>query len=81
MDRTLALVIPATAEEDEMSLVKCEWCKRDAYPNEVRFSELHDCLVCRDCDADSPTTHGEIQQRKRERARGKAWQEGMGWVK
>lgn len=61
-----------------MTIVKCGWCGRDRYPNEVRQSELHGCLVCRDCDADDPT-HGEIQQRKRERAKQAAWQGGEGY--
>ena len=63
-----------------VQLVKCEWCPRDCYPNELRYSKKLDCMVCPDCDADDPT-HGEIQQRKRERAKNAAWQEGAGWVK
>ena len=59
-------------------LVRCGWCKRDAYPNELRYSELLDCNVCPDCDADDPT-HGEIQQRKREQAKAYAWQGGEGY--
>lgn len=59
-------------------LVRCGWCKRDAYPNELRYSELLDCNVCPDCDADDPT-HGEIQQRKREKAKQNAWQGGEGY--
>lgn len=77
MDSVSALVVSSAYKENKMSLVKCEWCKRDAYQNELRFSDLHDCLVCRDCDADDPT-HGEIQQRKREKARKSAWKDFQG---
>lgn len=48
-------------------IVKCDWCGRDRYPNELRYSKKLDCNVCPGCDADDPT-HGEIQQRKRERS-------------
>lgn len=64
-----------------MSLVNCGWCKRSVYPNQLRFSEVLDCNVCPDCDADEDRTHGEIQANKRERAKAKAWQEGCGWVR
>lgn len=61
-------------------IIQCEWCGRDKFPNELRYSKKLDCTVCKDCDADDPT-HGEIQQRKRERAKDKAWNEGCGWCK
>ena len=61
-----------------VQLVKCGWCPRDCYPNELRYSKKLDCMVCPDCDADGVTL-GEIEAKKREEARGKAWQAGRGW--
>lgn len=63
------------------SLVKCEWCGRDCYPNELLESKKLDCTVCRSCDADNDITLGDIEAKKRERARDSAWNEGCGWVK
>ena len=63
------------------SLVKCEWCGRDSYPNELRESKKLDCTVCPDCDADNDITLGDIEAKRRERAKDAAWQNGIGWVK
>ena len=62
-----------------VQLIKCGWCPRDCYPNELRYSKKLDCMVCPDCDADNTPTMGEIEADKKEKARGKAWREGRGW--
>lgn len=64
-----------------VQLVKCGWCGRDCYPNELRHSKKLECTVCRSCDADNSITHGEIQSRKREKARSTAWQDICGFLK
>lgn len=63
------------------TIIQCEWCGRDKFPNELRYSKKLDCNVCPDCDADNDIAIGEIEAKRRERARDKAWQEGAGWVK
>ena len=62
-----------------VQLVKCGWCPRDCYPNELRYSKKLDCMVCPDCDCDNDITLGEIEERKRQQAKSKAWQAGRGW--
>jgi hypothetical protein len=62
-------------------LVKCEWCGRDCYPNELRYSHKLECSVCTDCDRDNNISGIEVAKRKRERAKEAAWQNGCGWVK
>ena len=62
-------------------LIKCGWCPRDCYPNELRYSKKLDCMVCPDCDADNDITLGDIEAKRRERAKDAAWNEGCGWVK
>lgn len=64
-----------------VKLVKCGWCGSDRYPNELRRSDKLDTMVCKDCDCDNDITLGEIEAKKRERAKDAAWQEGCGWVK
>ena len=64
-----------------VQLVKCGWCNRNAYPNELRYSKKLDAMVCPDCDCDNDITLGEIEAKKRERAKDAAWNEGCGWVK
>lgn len=64
-----------------VQLIKCGWCPRDCYPNELRYSKKLDCNVCPDCDADNDITLGDIEAKRRERARDKAWQNGVGLVK
>ena len=34
-------------------LVKCGWCERDAYPNELRYSKKLEVEVCHTCDPDN----------------------------
>lgn len=62
-------------------LVKCGWCGRDCYPNELRYSKKLDSTACQSCDADNDITLGEIEERKRQQAKDAAWNEGCGWVK
>ena len=64
-----------------VQLVKCGWCKRDSYPNELRYSKKLDCMVCPACDCDNDITLGETEARKRDKAKEAAWQDGCGWVK
>lgn len=33
-------------------MVQCEWCGKDKYPRELRYSRKMDANVCADCDAD-----------------------------
>lgn len=62
-------------------LVKCGWCGRDCYQNELRDSRFLGAMVCKECDADEPTrTLGEIQDKLKQRAAESA-KAGMGWVK
>lgn len=62
-------------------LVKCGWCNRDCYPNELRESRFLGCMVCPTCDADEPNrTLGEIQEKLKDRA-AESVKEGVGWVK
>ena len=64
-----------------VQLVKCEWCGNDRYPNELMYSKKLDAMVCPDCDADNDITLGDIEAKRRERAKDAAWQNGIGWVK
>lgn len=64
-----------------VQLVKCGWCNRNAYPNELRYSKKLDAMVCPDCDCDNDITLGDIEAKMRERAKDAAWNEGCGWVK
>lgn len=63
-----------------VELVKCGWCLRDAYPNELRHSRKLGAMVCPKCDADNDRTLGEIVEEKKETAKGQAWREGRGWA-
>jgi hypothetical protein len=65
----------------ETELVKCGWCPREFYPNQLRYSEKLECNVCPDCDCDHDVSGIETAKRKRDRAKEAAWQNGCGWVK
>ena len=82
MERSVANYLRSRGEVMmPVRLVKCGWCPRDCYPNELRYSKKLDCMVCPDCDCDNDITLGEIEERKRKKARDTAWQDVCGMVK
>ena len=64
-----------------VQLIRCGWCPREFYPNQLRYSRKLDAMVCPDCDCDNDLTLGEIEERKRKKARDTAWQDICGMVK